>query len=114
MKPKLKLPGTTRLKLKCDVLLSASAFKFSLRRYNEGSTWWDVEAGVTAAIGPGEGGALLAALPASAAAAAASGYVVPAPGSMFPAAHRANALSTDLVAGTGLHSFTFQLNLSRV
>jgi len=33
MKPKLKLPGTQRLKLKCDILLSTSAFKFNLRRY---------------------------------------------------------------------------------
>ena len=34
IKPRLKAPGTKRLKLKCDVLLSASAFKFNLRRYN--------------------------------------------------------------------------------
>jgi hypothetical protein len=33
MKSKLKPPGTKRLRLKCDVLLSTSAFKFSLRRY---------------------------------------------------------------------------------
>jgi hypothetical protein len=33
MKPKLKAPGTERLKLKCDILLSTSAFKFLLRRY---------------------------------------------------------------------------------
>jgi len=30
----LKPPGTKRLKLKCDVLLSTSAFKFNLRRYD--------------------------------------------------------------------------------
>ena len=35
MKPKLKPPGTKRLKLKCDILLSTSAFKFSLRRYTK-------------------------------------------------------------------------------
>ena len=35
MKPKLKPPGTNRLKLKCDILLSTSAFKVNLRRY----TW---------------------------------------------------------------------------
>ena len=35
MEPKLKPPGTERLILKCDVLLSTSAFKLSLRRYNE-------------------------------------------------------------------------------
>jgi hypothetical protein len=34
MKPKLKPTGTGRLKLKCDILLSCSAFKFNLRRYN--------------------------------------------------------------------------------
>jgi hypothetical protein len=33
IKPKLKPPGTKRLKLNCDVLLSTSAFKFNLRRY---------------------------------------------------------------------------------
>ena len=33
IKPKLKPPGTKRLKLKCDILLSTSAFKFRLRRY---------------------------------------------------------------------------------
>jgi hypothetical protein len=33
MEPKLKPPGTKRLKLKCDILLSNSAFKFNLRRY---------------------------------------------------------------------------------
>jgi hypothetical protein len=33
MKPTLKLPGTERLKLNCDVLLSISAFKSNLRSY---------------------------------------------------------------------------------
>jgi len=33
MKPKLKPPRTKRSKLKCDILLSTSAFKFNLRRY---------------------------------------------------------------------------------
>jgi len=33
IKPTLKAPGTKRLKLRCDVLLSTSAFKFKLRRY---------------------------------------------------------------------------------
>ena len=33
--PKLKPPGTKRLKLKCDILLSSSGFKINLRRYNE-------------------------------------------------------------------------------
>jgi len=34
-KPKLKPPGTKRLKLKCDKLLSNFAFNFNLRRYTE-------------------------------------------------------------------------------
>jgi hypothetical protein len=38
MKPELKPPGTKRLKLKCDILLSTSAFKFNLRRYTLGGT----------------------------------------------------------------------------
>jgi hypothetical protein len=33
IKPRLKPPGTKRLKLKCDTLLSTSAFKFNLRCY---------------------------------------------------------------------------------
>jgi hypothetical protein len=33
IKPKLKLPGTERLKPACDVLLSIPAFKYNLRRY---------------------------------------------------------------------------------
>ena len=35
MKPKLKPPGTKRLKLKCAMLLSTSAFRFNLRHYSE-------------------------------------------------------------------------------
>jgi hypothetical protein len=33
IKPKLKPPGTKRLKLNCDEPLSSFAFKFNLRRY---------------------------------------------------------------------------------
>ena len=33
IKPKLKPPGSNRLKLKCKMLLSSSAFNFNLRRY---------------------------------------------------------------------------------
>jgi len=32
MKPKLKLPGTKRFKLKCGIMLSTSALKSDLRR----------------------------------------------------------------------------------
>jgi len=35
IRPLLKVPGTKRLTLNCDVLLSTSAFKFNLRRYIE-------------------------------------------------------------------------------
>jgi hypothetical protein len=35
IKPTLRAPGTKRLKLKCDKLLSSFAFKIKLRRYNE-------------------------------------------------------------------------------
>jgi hypothetical protein len=35
IKPKLKPPGTKRLKVKCDILRFNSAFKSNLRRYNE-------------------------------------------------------------------------------
>ena len=38
IKPKLKPPGTKRLKPKRDMLLSTSAVKFNLRRYVEAST----------------------------------------------------------------------------
>ena len=36
LKPTLKLTGTKRLKLKCDILVSTSAFKFNLRHYSLG------------------------------------------------------------------------------
>ena len=35
-KPKLKAPGTKRLKLRCDGPLSNVAFNFNLRRYIKG------------------------------------------------------------------------------
>ena len=36
IKPTLKAPGTKRLKLESDELLSNFAFKFDMRRYDEG------------------------------------------------------------------------------
>ena len=36
IKPALKPPGSKRLKLECDILLSNFASKFSLRRYSKG------------------------------------------------------------------------------
>ena len=38
IKPTLKAPGTKRLKLKYDELLSSFAFKFNLRRYTLAET----------------------------------------------------------------------------
>jgi imidazoleglycerol phosphate dehydratase HisB len=35
MKPKLKLPGNQKLKLRCDISLSVSAFKSNLHRYTK-------------------------------------------------------------------------------
>ena len=35
IKPTLKVPGTKRLKLLYDKLVSSFAFKFDLRRYNK-------------------------------------------------------------------------------
>jgi len=37
MKSKLKPPGTKRLKLKYDNVISSFAFNFNLRRYNGGN-----------------------------------------------------------------------------
>jgi hypothetical protein len=37
MKPTLKAPGSKRLKLKYDKMLSSFAFKFNLRRYTGGA-----------------------------------------------------------------------------
>jgi hypothetical protein len=52
IKATLKSPGTKRLKVKYDSLLSNSAFKFNLRRYTTGrvAVWlqrWDGEGGLT-------------------------------------------------------------------
>jgi len=35
MKPKLKLPGDKRLKVKCEIMLSISGFKFNVCRYTK-------------------------------------------------------------------------------
>jgi len=37
IKPTLKAPGTRRLRLNYDELLSSFAFKFNLRRYSKGT-----------------------------------------------------------------------------
>ena len=58
IKPKLKPPGTKRLKLKCDTMVSTAAFKFNLRRYTLAvSLQAEYEAEVR---GPGDrGGAIM-------------------------------------------------------
>jgi hypothetical protein len=46
IKPTLKASGTKRLKLKCEELLSDTAFNFNLRRYSKraradpAQPWW--------------------------------------------------------------------------
>jgi len=45
MKPTLKVPGTKRLKLEYDGLLSNFAFKFNLRRYSEGNAMKSTDPG---------------------------------------------------------------------
>jgi len=58
IKPKLKPPGTKRLKLKCDMLPSSSAFKFNLRRYSTEAFSEDFaeEAGSVVSLGIAEVG----------------------------------------------------------
>jgi hypothetical protein len=51
IKPTLKAPGTKRLKLKCDLLLSNFAFKFNLRRYTKERTLPDERAVMTVEAG---------------------------------------------------------------
>ena len=48
IQPKLKAPGTKRLKLKYDNLLSSFAFKFSLRRYTQARAEAEVAAAASA------------------------------------------------------------------
>ena len=48
IKPTLKAPGTKRLKLKYDKLLSSFAFNFNLRHYTLGQTRLNVFAGLAA------------------------------------------------------------------
>ena len=57
IKPTLKAPGTKRLNLKCDELLSSFAFEFNLRRYikadltalmTDSQDWWRGRTRITA------------------------------------------------------------------
>ena len=57
MNPKLKPPGTKRLKLKCDILLSTSGFKLNLRRYKEVDVAVAASASVVGGSVGGAGGA---------------------------------------------------------
>jgi len=45
IKSKLKPPGAKRLKLNCNILLSTSAFRLNLRRYNQVTGKAGVEVG---------------------------------------------------------------------
>jgi len=65
MRPKLKPPGTKCLKLKCDILLSTSAFKINSRCYNTAST--SAAVALAAGLGAADGS------PAPSAAAVAAG-----------------------------------------
>jgi hypothetical protein len=56
MKPQLKAPGNERLTLKCDILLSTSAFKFNLRRYTAGEGAGEGVDGGGDAMDTGDGG----------------------------------------------------------
>jgi hypothetical protein len=53
MKPMLKLPGTLCTKMKCDILLSTSAFKINLHRYTKDgpNTPLEIPAGTVMAPG---------------------------------------------------------------
>ena len=77
----LKAPGSERLKLKYDALLSNVAFNFNLRRYTVDVDW------------------------------KAGDVVVLASSNHNP--DEAETVTLLTVAGRGLHSSTFQLNLSR-
>jgi hypothetical protein len=83
---KLKPPGTKRLKLNSDTLLSASAFKFNLRRYTGGGKF-----GVKAVYAPENDNHFKAV-----------------------GVKGRGGIGCDGVGGRGLHSCTSQLNLSRV
>ena len=56
IKPTLKAPGTKRLKLKYDELLSTFAFKFNLRRYNMDAGLSSTPVPTPSADGSGETG----------------------------------------------------------
>jgi len=45
IKPKLKPPGTKRLKLNCDILLSTCALKSNMRHYSKVERSWEGIAG---------------------------------------------------------------------
>ena len=57
IKTQLKPPGTKRLKLKCDVLLSTSAFRLSWRRYTEAAAAGEGAAAAPPPAAEGEEGA---------------------------------------------------------
>jgi len=86
VKPTLKAPGIKRLKLECDELVSTCAFKFKLRRYNKVNQFYTAPTAVRALMKSGDS------------------YVTK---------HDRSSLRILGSVGRGLHSSTFQLNLSR-
>ena len=90
---KLKPPGTKRLKVKCDILLSNAGFKFNLSRYTKVAHWENQQRITSSAMASrrAENEVLLERTAAAAA-----------------------LLERRTVPGRGLHSSTSQLNLSRV
>jgi len=101
IKPKLKPPGTKRLKLKCDIMLSTSAFKFELRLYSKGAVkiiggfnGWDC-GNFTKPMTMAGG---------------CDGWLV-ADVAVDAEAHCVAFVFSDGVDGRGLHSLTSQLNL---
>jgi hypothetical protein len=118
MKSKLKPPGTKRLKRNCGPLVSNSAFKFNLRRYNlaatntfsvtgggSGAGFGDVEASYEQ-IARGDGGGGGGGLTAGASSRNEVEYVL----EYSPLYGTGRSLG---MTGRGLHSSTCQLNLSR-
>ena len=99
----MKPPGTKRLKLTYDVTLTNVAFKFNLRHYTKDYLYENLELGVDsdsriALVGPnGAGKSTLLKLM--------TGELTPTVGVV--------TRHPMVVIGRGLHSSTFQLNLSR-
>jgi len=107
IKPTLKPTGTKRLKLKCDILLSHSAFKFNLRRFTMAA--WAADGNYRGG-GVGGGHAVDAFDAFDVTCMAAGGGLVAAAGEGGDVFLWDARMGRG--GGRGLHSFTSQLNLS--